>query len=100
MPIHPPPLHNSNVHFTDNWEYGDVPELNDKIDRIVVMAQNKALIVEQLILKERPVDTAMNKQQGLNYWNLQGISDIVMASIADSHTYQKSLHDSSFQRVW
>ena len=65
VPIHPPPLHNSNVHFVDNSEYGDVPELDKKIDRIAVMTGNKALVVEQIILEKRAVDTAMNKLQGL-----------------------------------
>ena len=36
------------IHFTENSEYGQVPDLKYKIDRIAVMAaQNKALVIEQ-----------------------------------------------------
>ena len=36
LPIHPPPLHNSNVNLIERSEYSEVPDLEDNIDRIAV----------------------------------------------------------------
>ena len=44
------------------------------------------------MLERRVLDRATIKQQGLNFRNLQGISDILMDGIADSNTYQKRVH--------
>ena len=41
------------------------------------------------MLEKIAVDIATNKKQGLDFWNLQGRSDILIDSIADSKTYQK-----------
>ena len=46
------------------------------------MEQFRALKEEKEVLEKGAVNTAKNKRRGLNSWNEQGISDILMASIA------------------